>query len=63
MNKQIAEEESKIANLNKYLKSEKWERDQNYFSKTCYELSEKYLPENCSSMLNLRFCNLFIYKL
>ena len=44
MNKQIAEEESKIANLNKYLKSEKWERDQNYFSKTCYELSEKYLP-------------------
>ena len=40
----IIKEEEKIAALDKQIKSEKWEKAQSDFSKTCYELSKKHLP-------------------
>lgn len=41
----IVKEEGKIAALDKHIKSEKWEKAQSDFSDTCYELSEKHLPD------------------
>ena len=41
----IIKEEEKIAALDKQIKSEKWEKAQSDFSKTCYELSKKHLPD------------------
>ena len=41
----IVKEEGKIAALDKQIKSEKWEKAQSDFSKTCYELSKKHLPD------------------
>lgn len=41
----IVKEEGKIAALDKQIKSEKWEKAQSDFSDTCYELSEKHLPD------------------
>ena len=40
----VVKEEAKIAALDKQIKSEKWEKAQSDFSKTCYELSKKHLP-------------------